>query len=152
MELMKKMILAACFISIIITLADSVKPDKFSSQLKLIFSLVFICGIITAALNGKNYTEPDICIELEETAAFENMSAAAENAFAESAETSVADAVQAVLDENGVSYEKITASVNIDEDSRININEIGYKGNEPERAKELIQENIGEDTEVKKIE
>ena len=51
MELMKKIILSACFLSIVITIADSIKPgDKFSRQLKMLFSLVFITGIVSAAL------------------------------------------------------------------------------------------------------
>ena len=53
MELMKKIILSACFLSVIITIADSIKPgEKFTQQLKMIFSLVFITGILSAALKG----------------------------------------------------------------------------------------------------
>ncbi len=149
---MKKMILAACFISVIITLADSVKPgDKFSSQLKLIFSLVFICGILTAALNGQYESGFDLSFDTDNIETYDSISGAAESSVISSAESSIADTVRNVLDENGVSYEKITASINIEEDSRININEIGYKGDEPERAAEVIRENIG-DTEVRNIE
>ncbi|MCI8777255.1 MAG: hypothetical protein HFK00_07715 [Oscillospiraceae bacterium] len=149
---MKKMILAACFISVVITLADSVKPgDKFSSQLKLIFSLVFICGILTAALNGQYESGFDLSFDTDNIETYDSISGAAESSVISSAESSIADTVRNVLDENGVSYEKITASINIEEDSRININEIGYKGDEPERAAEVIRENIG-DTEVRNIE
>ncbi|MDE5917002.1 MAG: hypothetical protein K2G62_02615 [Oscillospiraceae bacterium] len=146
------MILAACFISVVITLADSVKPgDKFSSQLKLIFSLVFICGILTAALNGQYESGFDLSFDTDNIETYDSISGAAESSVISSAESSIADTVRNVLDENGVSYEKITASINIEEDSRININEIGYKGDEPERAAEVIRENIG-DTEVRNIE
>ena len=149
---MKKMILAACFISVVITLADSVKPgDKFSSQLKLIFSLVFICGILTAALNGQYESGFDLSFDTDNIETYDSISGAAESSVISSAESSIADTVRNVLDENGVSYEKITASINIEEDSRININEISYKGDEPERAAEVIRENIG-DTEVRNIE
>ena len=149
---MKKMILAACFISVVITLADSVKPgDKFSSQLKLIFSLVFICGILTAALNGQYESGFDLSFDTDNIETYDSISGAAESSVISSAESSIADTVRNVLDENGVSYEKITASINIEEDSRININEIGYKGDEPERAAEVIRKNIG-DTEVRNIE
>ncbi len=146
------MILAACFISVVITLADSVKPgDKFSSQLKLIFSLVFICGILTAALNGQYESGFDLSFDTDNIETYDSISGAAESSVISSAESSIADTVRNVLDENGVSYEKITASINIEDDSRININEIGYKGDEPERAAEVIRENIG-DTEVRNIE
>ena len=146
------MILAACFISVVITPADSVKPgDKFSSQLKLIFSLVFICGILTAALNGQYESGFDLSFDTDNIETYDSISGAAESSVISSAESSIADTVRNVLDENGVSYEKITASINIEEDSRININEIGYKGDEPERAAEVIRENIG-DTEVRNIE
>ena len=146
------MILAACFISVVRTPADSVKPgDKFSSQLKLIFSLVFICGILTAALNGQYESGFDLSFDTDNIETYDSISGAAESSVISSAESSIADTVRNVLDENGVSYEKITASINIEEDSRININEIGYKGDEPERAAEVIRENIG-DTEVRNIE
>ncbi len=146
------MILAACFISVVLTLADSVKPgDKFSSQLKLIFSLVFICGILTAALNGQYESGFDLSFDTDNIETYDSISGAAESSVISSAESSIADTVRNVLDENGVSYEKITASINIEDDSRININEIGYKGDEPERAAEVIRENIG-DTEVRNIE
>ena len=122
---MKKMILAACFISVVITLADSVKPgDKFSSQLKLIFSLVFICGILTAALNGQYESGFDLSFDTDNIETYDSISGAAESSVISSAESSIADTVRNVLDENGVSYEKITASINIEEDSRININEL----------------------------
>ncbi len=151
MELMKKMVFAACFISIIVTLADSVKPEKFGSQLKLIFSLVFICGMLAAVIGGRYDTDLGLSFDLHETESYASMNAAADSVIVEEAEKSVVEAVQTVLDENDVNYEKITADINIEEDSRISINEIGYKGSEPERAKELIRENIG-DTEVRNIE
>ncbi len=111
---MKKMILAACFISVVITLADSVKPgDKFSSQLKLIFSLVFICGILTAALNGQYESGFDLSFDTDNIETYDSISGAAESSVISSAESSIADTVRNVLDENGVSYEKITASINI---------------------------------------
>ena len=51
----------------------------------------------------------------------------------------------------GISYEKISADINMNEDGSISINEIGYCGREFEKASAAIKSNIA-DTEVKQIE
>ena len=87
MELMKKIILSACFLSIVITIADSIKPgDKFSRQLKMLFSLVFITGIVSAALRCDFSFDFPAFADIENYDAYNNMENTAENAVKEETE------------------------------------------------------------------
>ena len=152
MELMKKIILSACFLSVIITIADSIKPgEKFTQQLKMIFSLVFITGILSAALNGDFAFDIPAFADLEYSEDYNNVENAADNILKEETESKIDAYIEDILLENEVTFDKISSDVNIDENNSININRIDYKGTEFEQARNIIIENFG-DVEVKKIE
>lgn len=152
MELMKKIILSACFLSVIITIADSIKPgEKFTQQLKMIFSLVFITGILSAALKGDFAFDIPAFADLEYSEDYNNVENAADNILKEETESKIDAYIEDILLENEVTFDKISLDVNIDENNSININRIDYKGTEFEQARNIIIENFG-DVEVKKIE
>ena len=152
MELMKKIILSACFLSVIITIADSIKPgEKFTQQLKMIFSLVFITGILSAALKGDFAFDIPSFADLEYSEDYNNVENAADNILKEETESKIDAYIEDILLENEVTFDKISSDVNIDENNSININRIDYKGTEFEQARNIIIENFG-DVEVKKIE
>ncbi len=152
MELMKKIILSACFLSVIITIADSIKPgEKFTQQLKMIFSLVFITGILSAALKGDFAFDIPAFADLEYSEDYNNVENAADNILKEETESKIDAYIEDILLENEVTFDKISSDVNIDENKSININRIDYKGTEFEQARNIIIENFG-DVEVKKIE
>lgn len=152
MELMKKIILSACFLSIVITIADSIKPgDKFSRQLKMLFSLVFITGIVSAALRCDFSFDFPAFADIENYDAYNNMENTAENAVKEETEKEINEYVGNLLTDHGIEYEKITSYVNISEDSSISIDRIDYKGSEFEQACDVIKMNL-EITEVNQVE
>ena len=152
MELMKKIILSACFLSVIITIADSIKPgEKFTQQLKMIFSLVFITGILSAALKGDFAFDIPAFADLEYSEDYNNVENAADNILKEETESKIDAYIEDILLENEVTFDKISSDVNIDENNSINIYRIDYKGTEFEQARNIIIENFG-DVEVKKIE
>lgn len=152
MELMKKIILSACFLSVIITIADSIKPgEKFTQQLKMIFSLVFITGILSAALKGDFAFDIPAFADLEYSEDYNNVENVADNILKEETESKIDAYIEDILLENEVTFDKISSDVNIDENNSININRIDYKGTEFEQARNIIIENFG-DVEVKKIE
>lgn len=152
MELMKKIILSACFLSVIITIADSIKPgEKFTQQLKMIFSLVFITGILSATLKGDFAFDIPAFADLEYSEDYNNVENAADNILKEETESKIDAYIEDILLENEVTFDKISSDVNIDENNSININRIDYKGTEFEQARNIIIENFG-DVEVKKIE
>ena len=128
MELMKKIILSACFLSVIITIADSIKPgEKFTQQLKMIFSLVFITGILSAALKGDFAFDIPAFADLEYSEDYNNVENAADNILKEETESKIDAYIEDILLENEVTFDKISSDVNIDENNSININRIDYK-------------------------
>lgn len=152
MELLKKVILSACFLSIVISLADSIKPnEKFAKQIKLIFSLLFISGIFVAIANSEFDIDIPVAADVNELEGYKAVSDTADRAVIYSAESSVNDMVCRILTSRGIGYKKIIVNVNMNDDGSININEIGYCGDEYESAVVAIKENVGE-VEVKRIE
>ncbi len=152
MELLKKLVLSACFLSIVISLADSIKPgESFTRQLKLIFSLIFISGIFVSVANSDFELDIPVAADVQELENYESMSDTMDKAVIYSAENTAKETICSILTSHGISYKKITVSVNIIEDDSININEIGYCGDEYERAAEIIKNNVG-GVEVKYIE
>lgn len=145
MELLKKVILSSCFLSVVISLADSIKPgERFARQLKLIFSLIFISGFVTSAANGNFNFDLPVAADVGELENYNDMSDAADKAMMYSAEQSVIDEIKRILTAQGISFEKITVNINMDENGGIIINEIGYCGMEYERACNIIRSNLGE--------
>lgn len=152
MELMKKIILSACFLSIVITIVDSMKPsEKFSQQLKMIFSLIFITGIMSAALKGGLNIEIPAYADLDYSDDYNSLEHAADTALKNETEKNINAYVEDILLKNDVSFDKISSDINIKEDNSIIINRIDYKGMEFEQARELIINNMG-DVEVNQIE
>lgn len=152
MDILKKVILSACFLSIVISLADMIKPgEKFTRQLKLIFSMIFISGTILSALNADFKFEIPAAAGAEELEGYETISEAADKAVLEAAEKSVSDMISRILTSERISFEKISSVINMNDDGSINIIEVEYYGNEYEKASEAIRKNIG-DVEVKKLE
>lgn len=152
MELMKKIILSACFLSIVITIVDSMKPgEKFSQQLKMIFSLIFITGILSATLKGGLNIDIPAYADLDYSDDYNSLEHAADTALKSETEKNINAYVEDILLKNDVSFDKISSDINIKEDNSIIINRIGYKGMEFEQARELIINNMG-DVEVNQIE
>lgn len=152
MELMKKIILSACFLSVILTIADSIKPgEKFTQQLKMIFSLVFITGILSAALKGDFVLDIPAFADLEYSEDYNNVENTADSILKEETESKINAYTEDILLKNNVTFDKISSNVNIDENNSININRIDYKGTEFEQARNIIIKNFG-DVEVKKVE
>lgn len=152
MELMKKIILSACFLSVVITIADTIKPgEKFTQQLKMIFSLIFITGILSAALKGDLAFDIPAFADLEYSDDYNNIENAADTVLKAETESKINACTEDILLKNEVAFDKISSDVNIEENNSININRIDYKGTEFEQARNVIIENFG-DVEVKKIE
>lgn len=152
MELMKKVILSACFLSIVITIVDSIKPgEKFSQQLKMIFSLIFITGILSVVIKGGLNFDIPAYANLEYSDDYNSLEDAAGMAVKSETEKNINVYIEDILLKNDVSFDKISSDINIEEDNSIIINRIDYKGMEFEQAREIIINNMG-DVEVIQIE
>lgn len=152
MELLKKVILVSCLLSVVLSLADALKPDdKFKHQLKFIFSAVFLTAVITTFAGSDFELDIPVSAGSESLEGYEEIEAAADRTVLGSAQASLNDMISRILTSKGISFKKISADVNMTEDGSININWIGYCGDDIEGAREVIKRNIGE-VEVKELE
>lgn len=152
MDFMRKIIITSCILSVVITIADCLKPgEKFSRQLKTIFSLIFIISIVTAGIKtGIDFELPDYEDEAYESS-YSSIKKTADEALKNEIEEKINKKIEDILSEKSISYEKIYANININEEGSIDINRIDYKGKDFEQAQKEIS-NIFTDVEVTRIE
>lgn len=152
MEFMKKAILTACILCVIITIADCLKPcERFTKQLRTIFALVFITGVIGAVVStGADFEMPDF-----EGEDFSDSCDSISDTVNEKIEEQTGERISAIagdiLRNKGISYDKISCDVNILQNGSIDISRICYSGDNFIRAARALEESFP-DTEVEKIE
>ena len=150
MELMKKVVLTACILSMVIIIAECLKPgERFAAQINPIFSLVFVLGVVAAALRTAfDFELPGLDNEVYA----ENYSSINEKTteiLKENVENRINEYIGELLKRENVQYEEIISEININENGSINIIRIGYLGNSFEKARRIIVKNFP-DTEVNK--
>lgn len=152
MDFMRKIVLTSCILSVAVNIAECVKPgDKFTRQLKTIFSLIFIIGIVTAGIKtGINFELPDYN-EFEYNENYSEIEKTAQDFLKTEMEERINKVIEDILTEKNISYEKIYTNVNINQDGSIDINRIDYKGKDFEQARTEIKKTFT-DTEVNRIE
>lgn len=152
MDFMRKIIITSCILSVVITIAECVKPgEKFSRQLKTIFSLIFIIGIVTAGIKtGIDFELPDYN-DIEDKNNYNDIEKKADDIVKIEIEANLSNNIENLLKEKNISYEKIYTHININEDRSIDINRIDYKGKDFEQAHREIKKAFT-DAEVNKIE
>ncbi|MCH5193495.1 MAG: hypothetical protein J1F11_06005 [Oscillospiraceae bacterium] len=125
MQTFRLIAMTACFLGIVITIFNSLYPsEKFSKQVKIIFSLIFILSIAKPFAAGR-ITLP----EIGETvyASSDYYSSLNDNAydyFIRSVESNISASLEAKLNEKNIYPEEIQTSINISDSSSISINEV----------------------------
>ncbi len=153
MDSFKMITLSAGFISIILTIFESIYPaEKFKKQMKLIFALIFILCIVTPFVKGDiNLTEIDDYV----SASSYSISSSEEKTmeyFRQSVENNVSRAIGEYLNENKISFSEIKTSINISDSGSIFINEIEIAVDSAAQEDEivaLVKNKTDEDTPVK---
>lgn len=125
MQTFRLIAMTACFLGIVITIFNSLYPsEKFSKQVKMIFSLIFILSIVKPIAAGK-LTLP----EIGETvyASSDYYSSLNDNTydyFIRSVENNISASLETKLHEKNIYPEEIQTSINISDNSSISINEV----------------------------
>ncbi len=152
MDYIKKMVITACILCVIITIAECLRPGSGASkQLKTLFSLIFFSGILAAAANSSfDFQLPEYGTE-----EFENNYDKLEDSIfvsvAEQTGQKLSIMAEELLKKEGIECKKIVCDVNISENGRIDINRISYEGKSFERARRILEKNFS-GTEVTEIE
>ncbi|GHU51920.1 hypothetical protein FACS1894132_00420 [Clostridia bacterium] len=129
------MILSACMMSIIICIADMVKPnDKYDKQLKILFSLMFILSIlITVSKSDFSFhIEPIKPTSID----YSN------NLFESEIANNIKKELIIKLREHGITVESLNLSVNISDDGKITVNDVQFSTSDDNSAEKIISANI----------
>lgn len=141
METMRAIVLVTCGISMLSGVLHAMKPSaRFDRQLRLIFSAVFVLGILTPLYRGAAAFQPDwegagdvSTWKLEETAAEETAAQAAKNL-----ETSLT----AMLREAGIEAQ-IGVAMHISGENRIEIEQVTAVCTDTSAAEQLLTDCLG---------
>ena len=125
MQTFRLIAMTACFLGIVITIFNSLYPsEKFSKQVKIIFSLIFILSIAKPIAAGK-ITLPEIGETV--SASSDYYSSLSDNTydyFIRSVENNISASLEAKLHEKNIYPEEIQTSINISDNGSISINEV----------------------------
>lgn len=116
---------AACFLGIVITIFNSLYPsEKFTKQIKTIFSLIFILSIAKPIAAGKFFF-PEIGDTVSaSTDYYSSLNDNTYNYFISSVESNISAALEGKLREKNIYPEEIETSINISDNGSISINEV----------------------------
>ena len=141
MERMRAIVLSACAVSLLAGALDAIRPSpKFDRQMKLLLSAVFLLAILTPLAQGSRDFSVDwsgdgvFSAELTETAA-----CAAEN---------LEMTLQQQLSAGGVPDAKVQVQMHTAEDGRIEIDCVTAFCTEPEKARALLAESLGNEVKL----
>ena len=153
MDAFKLISLTAGFISIIIAAFDSIYPsEKYSKQIKIIFSLIFVLSIVTPFVNGEvNISESFDFVDASADVLYEKNTAADEY-LKSSVENNISSTIGSYLKENEISFDEIKTSINISYYGSISINEVkiaAQNAAQGAEAVDIVKRETGEKTLVK---
>ena len=153
MDAFKLISLTAGFISIIIAAFASIYPsEKYSKQIKIIFSLIFVLSIVTPFVNGEvNISESFDFVDASADVLYEKNIAANEY-LKSSVENNISSTIGSYLKENEISFDEIKTSINISDYGSISINEIEIAVDDTAQGDEiiaLVRNKTGENTDIK---
>ena len=122
MDVIKAVVGAACFVGVAIAAADAVKPsERFNTQIKFIFSLIFLLAALTPILSGRvdfSVSEVDVNGYVRKQAAFD---AGVDAMLKRQIERGIEKELAAKLKEHEIICSYIRIIVNIEEDNSISI-------------------------------
>ena len=146
MERMRAIVLSACAVSLLVGALDAIRPSpKFDRQMKLLLSAVFLLAILTPLVQGSRDFSVDwsgdgvFSAELTETVAQETAACAAEN---------LEMTLQQQPSAGGVPDAKVQVQMHTAEDGRIEIDCVTAFCTEPEKARALLTESLGNEVKL----
>lgn len=125
MEKFRLIALTACLLGIIITIFNSLYPsEKFTKQVKMIFSLIFILSLAKPAAAG-DFSLPEIGETVSASSDYyRSLSDNTYEYFIRSVENNISASLESKLREINIYPEEIETSINISDNGSISINEV----------------------------
>lgn len=152
MDGIRNLVLISCILAVAISLLEMVSPsNRLKKQLRLIFSLIFIIGIVTPIFSGKISFSGINTADLSLKEGYKNVSADIDNELKLQIEENISNRLTEKLEINGYSVKGILTMINILDDKSIVINEVKVSANsidEQNNIFSLIHEELGENVTV----
>lgn len=152
MEALRKIVIIACLLAIAIAIVDMLYPSKkFDKQVHLIFSLIFLIGIITPFLSGSvNFNLSDIST-VEQSQNYVEIQDNVNKQYVSTIESNISCSLSTLLNQNQINIKEISTKVNIAEDNSISISKVNIACNninDNQKILNLIQSEVGQEVNV----
>lgn len=151
MDILNKMVMAACFCGIAMSLCDMISPDeKFRKQLHFIFSLVFAIGITAPFANIiRNFSaENGICMNISEYNDIADENDMYKKYLKKMTEENISESLKNLLESNGISVYKICVETDISDSSCISIIKTQLSCDDFEKGADIIKSETGAECEL----
>lgn len=147
MEMIKTAAFNGCVAGLIICAAGTlISEEKFSSQVKLIFSAFFIM-VTLSAFRGIDFENISVN-EISMNEGYENI----ERKFDEEMEERIRKNTEYSLREKfhslGLNFTEITADVQVESNGTVNLLSVSVCTDNPTAAEKILREELGENTEI----
>ncbi|MEG0615343.1 MAG: stage III sporulation protein AF [Oscillospiraceae bacterium] len=152
MDFIKKIVLISSLLAIGISILDMLYPNKkFTKQLRIVFSLIFIIGIFSPLVAGNVEFSFPTALEIKETPEYSVMQTNVEKQLNKKIEENISLALTKKLEANGIAVKNIFVNINIAQDNSISINEVNIISEndfDAEKAIALIKSEVGKEVAV----
>lgn len=150
MDILRKMVMTACFCGIAMSICDIVSPDeKFRKQFHFIFSLVFAIGIAAPFLDIiRNFSaDGSVCMNIPEYSCIAD-EIQTEKYLKKITEENIERSLKSLLENNGITVYKICVETDISDSSCISIIKTQLSCDDFEKAADIIESETGAECEL----
>lgn len=144
MEIINAMVASGCFIGIAVYAADIIRPDdKFSSQIKFVFSAFFIIAFLSPLMMcfNSNIEMPDIS---DKNVEYTDIESAAMEDLKYFTEKNTENAIYDILNEAGINCENVNVVCEL-KNGFIKISKIELRTSSNSSAEIILAEKFGKD-------
>lgn len=146
---MQKIVITACFIGVAITISEAIAPsEKYLKQIRLIFSAIFLLGVITPIASEGFTLDIFSNAPLESSTTYMAVNGRIDDYMKKSVEFNIENSLREILIQNNIETKKISVTVNIIEDNSIDISEVSIDCNNYEMAEEIVNLHLGDNVKV----
>lgn len=152
MEDIQKIILISCVLAIGISVADMLCPGKkYEKQMKLIFSLIFLTGLVTPIISGDVHFSTIVSLSLHESSEYSNIENSVYEIYCSNIKRNIENNLINVLSIKQIKLKEIDVNINIKSDKSIFINEVTIIPENIEdkvAIEDTVRNEVGQETSI----
>ena len=152
MDTLSKIVLIACILAIAISILNTLYPSKkFEKQVHLIFSLIFLIGVLTPIVTGSVQLSIPTANTFDNNQSYQDMQNNINATYKTTIESNISKSLSNRLVQNKINVKEISTKVNIAEDNSISISEVNIACNSLDNNEEilnLVKSEVGQEVNV----